>query len=400
MPAQRPKRGTPALAKLKVLDLTRLLPGAFCSLMLADHGAEVIKIEQPGNGDYNRSLPPINVKESGSFLLLNRNKQSLTLNLKTRAGKKIFLQLVDEADVVLEGFRPGVMHRLGLDYPRLARRNPRLIYCAISGFGQDGPYREASGHDINYMGIAGALQLFAMRGGRPIVPGLSIADVGGGSLMALFGILTAVVARQASGLGQLVDVSMTDGVAPWLCYHAADFLFAGIEPKGGERALIGEAPCYNVYRCEDGKFLTLGIIEEHFWHAFCGVIGRSELKDKQWPSGEAAVLQYDELAALFATAPRDAWVRRLRAADVPAGPVNSMAEAFADPQFKHRGMLQYVAHPIEGRIPQFGHPVKFSRTPGRVSAPPPVLGEHTDTILSRCGYDQKAIARLREQGVV
>ena len=302
--------------------------------------------------------------------------------------------------MVLEGFRPGVMARLGLDYPRLAKRNPRVIYCAISGFGQDGPYREVSGHDINYMGLVGALQLFAMHGKRPIVPCLSIADVGGGSLMAHFGILTAVVARQASGRGQLIDVSMTDGVVPWLCYHGADFLFADIEPRGGERPLIGEAACYNVYRCQDGNCLTLGIIEPHFWYAFCGVIGEPSLKDKQWPSGNAAARQYDELAKIFASAPRDEWVRRLRAADVPAAPVNNMAEAFADPQLRHRGMLQYVDHPIEGRIPQLGHPVKFSRTPGRIAAPPLQLGEHTDDILSRCGCSQKEIARLRKTGVV
>lgn len=389
-----------ALSGLRVLDLTRLLPGAFCSLLLADQGAEVIKIEQPGKGDYNRAFAPINKKESGSFLLLNRNKKSLTLNLKAEAGKEIFLKLVDTADVVLEGFRPGVMARLRLDYERLAARNPRIIYCAISGYGQDGPYAQVSGHDINYLAQGGALQLFAERGKRPIVPGLSIADVGGGSLTAVFGILTALLGRERTGRGQLVDVSMLDGVVSWLTYHGADYLFAGIEPRGGERPFLGLAACYNVYTCADGRRISLGIIEEHFWHRFCGLIDRPDLKDKQWPEGEEAQRQYEEIAACFAGEDCDAWVKRLTEADIPAAALKTMEEAFEDPQVHHREMLQYVDHPVEGHIPQLGFPVKFSDTPGRIKSPPPLLGEHTDELLAACGYDKTEIERLHEEGVV
>jgi crotonobetainyl-CoA:carnitine CoA-transferase CaiB-like acyl-CoA transferase len=389
-----------ALKGIKVLDLTRLLPGAFCSLMLADQGADVIKIEQPGSGDYNRAFPPIHKKESGSFLLLNRNKKSLTLNLKAEAGKEIFHKLIETADVVLEGFRPGVMVRLGLDYEKLAAHNPRIIYCAISGYGQDGPYVQVSGHDVNYLAQAGALQLFAERGRRPIVPGLSIADVGGGSLTAVFGILTALLARERTGRGQFVDVSMLDGTISWLTYHGADYLFAGTEPKGGETRFLGGAACYNVYTCADGRHLSLGIIEEHFWQRFCDLIDRPDFKEKQWPSGAEAEAQHAEIAAHFAREDCDTWVKRLVEADIPAAPVNSMEEAFQDPQARHREMLQYVNHPVEGRIPQLGFPVKFSDTPGRIKSPPPLLSEHTDEILAACGYSEAAIRRFHDDGVV
>ncbi|MEL6622529.1 MAG: CaiB/BaiF CoA-transferase family protein [Pseudomonadota bacterium] len=266
-----------ALDGIKVLDLTRLLPGAWCTQQLADFGAEVIKIEQPGRGDYNRAFPPIAKEESGSFLLLNRNKQSLTLNLKSEAGKDVFRKLVVDADVVIESFRPGVMGRLGLDYEALKAINPRIIYCAITGYGYGGPWEQVAGHDMNYMALAGALQLFATPESGPIPPGLSVADVGGGSQPAAFAVLAAIIARQTTGEGQFIDISMTDGAVSWLSLHAADSFFAGIEPKGGERPFIGQAPCYNIYLCADDRHVALGFIVEHFWVAFCHHIGRADL---------------------------------------------------------------------------------------------------------------------------
>jgi len=389
-----------ALNGLRVLDLTRLLPGAFCSQILADMGAEVVKIEEPTAGDYNRTFPPMAKTESGSFLLLNRNKKSLALNLKTVAGKEIFGRLVRDADIVLEGFRPGVMDRLGLGFEQLQKINPRLIYCAISGYGQDGPYRLAPGHDLNYMAIAGTLQLFGTAGGGPIVPGLSVADVGGGSLMAVAGILAAVIARGRTGEGQFIDISMTDGAVSWLALHGADQLFGGIEPRGGERPLIGQAPCYNVYRCADERYVALGIIEPHFWERFCKAVDAHDLLAEQWPTDAAAERQFARLRTLFAAKPRDTWVRDLAKADIPFTAVHSVAEATADPQLMHREMFLEVEHPLEGTIPQLGFPIKMSATPCAIYSAPPRLGEHSDALLATIGYDAQAIAALRSEGVI
>lgn len=388
-----------ALDGVKVLDLTRLLPGATCTMLLADLGADVLKIEQPGAGDYNRAFEPIHKKESGSFLLLNRNKRSLTLDLKSEAGKRIFRRLVEDADVVVEGFRPGVMQRLGLDYDALREINRRVIVCAISGFGQTGPLREASGHDINYMALAGALQLFGTPKTGPIVPGLSIADVGGGSLMAVYGILAALLSRHTSGEGQFIDVSMFDGLATWLAYHGADHLFAGIEPKGGERSFIGSAPCYNVYRCGDGRHLSLGIIEARFWTAFCKLIGREDWLADQWPEGKAAAIQFRALGELFSSRPMAEWVSALAAADIPVAPVNTLAEAFAHPQAVARELLYHCEHPVEGTIPQLGFPVKFSGTPAMHRLAPPLLGQHTREVLAGIGFSGDEIDALARANV-
>jgi crotonobetainyl-CoA:carnitine CoA-transferase CaiB-like acyl-CoA transferase len=389
-----------AMGGTRVLDLTRLLPGAFCTLLLADLGADVIKIEQPGEGDYNRKFAPLNKKESGSFLLLNRNKRSLTLNLKSASGREIFLKLVADADVVVEGFRPGVMDRLQLGYDVLREVNPKVIVCSISGFGQTGPLREASGHDLNYMALTGALQLFGERGRAPIVPGLSIADVGGGSLMAAYGIMGALLAREKTGEGQYVDVSMMDGLVSWLTYHAADYLFAGIEPRGGERNFIGAAPCYNIYRCADGLYVSLGIIEAHFWERFCKLIERPDFIQDQWPEDGSRENQFRVISEIFMTRSRDQWTALLAQADIPAGPVNSMQEAFAHPQMQDREMLQQIDHPVEGKVPQLGFPVKFSRTPARMVAPPPMLGQHNEEILKSLGFSPNEIEGLRQDQVI
>jgi len=389
-----------ALGGVSVLDLTRLLPGATCTMLLADLGADVLKIEQPGVGDYNRAFTPIHKKESGSFLLLNRNKRSLTLNLKSELGKAFFRKLVVSADVVVEGFRPGVMARLNLDYQALREINPKIVVCSISGFGQTGPLREASGHDVNYMALSGALQLFGTPATGPIVPGLSIADVGGGSLMAVYGILAALIGRQHTGHGQHVDVSMFDGLITWLAYHGADQLFAGIEPRGGERPFIGSAPCYNVYRCADGRYMSLGIIEPHFWEAMCDVVGQPGWKTDQWPVGTAAAEQFRVLRQLFASAPLAEWTARLEAADIPAAPVNSMAEGFAHPQSRARDLIYHCDHPVEGRIPQLGFPVKFSATPASHRLPPPLLGQHNEQVLLGLGYTCEEIASMVSEQVI
>ena len=389
-----------ALEGLRVLDLTRLLPGAFCTQLLADMGAEVIKIEEPTRGDYNRAFPPINVKESGSFLLLNRNKKSVSLNLKTPEGKDALRELVKTADILVEGFRPGVMAPLELRYDTLKALNPGLVYCAISGFGQDGPYAQMPGHDLNYLALAGAGRLFADREGHPVVPGLSIADVGGGSQMAATGILGAIIARSKTGEGQFIDISMTDGAFSWLAYHGADWLFGGINPRGGERPFIGQAPCYNTYECADGGWVALGIIEDHFWERFCKAVDLEELTADQWPAGSALEAQFATLRALFKTDSRQAWVDKLEPADIPFSAIYDVAEAFEDPQLVHREMVQFVDHPVEGKIPQLGFPIKLSGTPCTLRSAPPLLGEHTRSELENLGYSAEQIAHMAETNVI
>ncbi len=290
------------LAGTTVLDLTRLLPGGFCTLILADLGADVLKIEEPGRGDYLRAFPPMGKTQSALFTALNRGKRSMTLNLKSEAGRALLLDLARGADVLIEGFRPGVLARLGLDYPALQAVNPRLIVCAISGYGQQGPLRARAGHDLNYLGYAGALPQFAPRGGGlPIVPGMQIADLGGGALTAAVGILAALLERTRSGQGRFLDIAMTDGVLHWLAAMAAQQWASGDLPAGGRGSLSGGYACYSVYATADSRALTVAAVEPHFWANLCRMLGRDEyaaLQYAPWPEQERI---FADLDALFAT---------------------------------------------------------------------------------------------------
>ena len=293
-----------ALAGLRVLDLSRLLPGGFCSLLLADYGAEVLKVEDTGAGDYIRWAPPhVDGVEPSSasapFLALNRGKRSVRIDLKTEAGREVFLRLVAGADVVLESFRPGVMERLGVGWERLRAANPRLVYCAITGYGQDGPYAARAGHDMNYLGLVGLLGLTGEAEGPPVQAAGQIADLGGGALMAAFGILAAL----RSGQGQMVDVSMADGALSWLAMVAARMLAEGAAPRRGALELAGGLACYRPYACADGH-VTLGALEPKFWQAWCRGVGREDLIEQQFaPPGSHAMKLPPTLASAPATAP-------------------------------------------------------------------------------------------------
>ena len=375
------------LSGLRVLDLSRQLPGPFCSTILADFGADVLTIAAPGD-PFGTGIP-----------FLARNKRSMTLNLKHPDGHAFFLRMADTADIVLEGFRPGVATRLGVDYATLSKRNQRLIYCAISGYGQDGPYQTRSGHDVNYLGIAGVLEYIGNADGRPVIPGVQIADIGGGSLMAAIGILLAVVGRQTSGRGQMVDVAMCDGALAWNVYHTLTYQLTGQRPERGREQLTGHYACYNVYETRDGRYVTLGAFEPHFWATICRHFGREDLIDQQWADGDTRIRVLKFFRARFREQDFAAWVAELTPLDICFAPVNSLDDTFADPQLRHRGMVVDVDGP-SGRSVTFGTPIKLSETPGGIRTAPPGFGEHTDAVLAEYGVDAAAVARLREAGAI
>jgi crotonobetainyl-CoA:carnitine CoA-transferase CaiB-like acyl-CoA transferase len=392
------------LEGVRVLDLSRLLPGGFCSLMLADFGADVVKVEDTGMGDYIRWSPPQyeGAEQSAGgalFLGLNRGKTSIRLNLKTDEGRDVLLRLAKDADVLLESFRPGVLDRLGVGYERLRQENPGLVYCAITGYGQDGPYRDRSGHDMNYLGLVGLLGLTGEHDGPPVQSAGQIADLGGGGLMAAFGILAALRERDRSGEGQLVDVSMADGALSWLTMVAAQYLADGVVPKRGRGTLNGGLICYRPYRCKDG-YVTLGALEPKFWQAWCRGVGREDLIERQFDSpGTDAHAQVE---AVFAERTRDEWQAFASQHDCCLEPVLDLDEVLDSELVRAREMVAPLDQPgVAEPVRLLGVPVKLSRTPGDANrGPGPALGEHTDEVLRAAGYDDEQIAALKQSGAV
>ena len=390
-----------ALGDIRVLDLSRLLPGGFCSLLLADFGAEVLKVEDTGMGDYIRWSPPYHEgaddsAKSALFLALNRGKRSIRLNLKDEAGREALLRLVRDYDVVLESFRPGVMDRLGVGYERLREENPRIVYCAISGYGQDGPYTGRSGHDMNYLGLNGLLGLTGDADGPPVQSAGQIADLGGGALMAAFGILAALRERERSGEGQLVDVSMFDGSLAWLALVAAQYLADGVLPRRDGLPLAGGLICYRPYACRDG-WVTLGALEPKFWQAWCRGVGREDLVEKQFerPGSNA----HAEVERIFTDRTRDEWQQFASEHDCCLEPVLDLDEALDSGLVRAREMVVELDQPGAANPPRLlGVPVKLSRTPGEPAGPGPALGEHTREVLSSIGYSEDEIGSLLESG--
>jgi crotonobetainyl-CoA:carnitine CoA-transferase CaiB-like acyl-CoA transferase len=391
------------LEGLRVLDLSRLLPGPFCSLLLADFGADVIKVEDTGLGDYLRWSGPAveGVEDSAKaarFLALNRNKRSVCLNLKDPEGVEAFLTLAETADVVLEGFRPGVLTRLGCGWEQLRARNPRLVYCAITGYGQDGPLSGRSGHDMNYLGLVGLLGLTGEAGGPPVQAAGQIADLGGGALMAAFGILAALRERDSSGQGQLVDVSMADGALSWLAMDAVRSLL-GEPQRRGEMELGGRFLCYRPYACADG-WVTLGALEPKFFAAWCRGVGREDLMGHQFdPPGSPA---HREVEAVFAARTRAQWEAFAGEVDCCLEPVLELEEALDSPLVRAREMVVEVHQPGAAEpVRMLGAPVKLARTPADVHRrPAPGLGEDTLEILREAGYDPGRLAALRASGAI
>jgi alpha-methylacyl-CoA racemase len=393
------------LADVRVLDLTRLLPGGFCTLLLADLGADVIKVEDTGAGDYVRWAPPYYGDEdqtasgtrSAYFLALNRNKRSIRLDLKSDGGRQALLKLAESADVLVESFRPGVLDRLGVGYEVLRQANPALVYCPITGYGQDGPNRDRAGHDMNYLGLNGLLGLTGAKDGPPVQSAGQIADLGGGGLMAALGILAALNEAKASGEGQLVDVSMYDGAQSWLAMVAARYFADDKVPHRGDLELAGAIICYRPYEAADG-WVTCGALEQKFWAAWCRGVGREDLIEHQFdPPGSEA---HAEASEIFRSKSREEWRAFNDEHDCCVEPVLDLDEALGSAQAEAREMVVELDQPGFGPVRQMGFPVKLSRTPAAIEKPAPALGEHTAELLAEAGYPAEEIRALKEQGAV
>jgi alpha-methylacyl-CoA racemase len=364
---------------MRVLDLSRLLPGPYCSRVLADLGFEVIKIERPGGGDWTRYVPPLDPESGQSlfFRALNRGKLSLTLDLKSDEGRAILLRLVGTADVLLESFRPGVMERLGLGYQRLAQANPRLVYCSLSGYGPSGPYQMRAGHDLNYQGLAGILDLTGPRDGPPSVPGVPIADLSG-ALWAAVGILFALLERERTGQGQQMDASLLGGALSFMpvavAYHQG-----GQPIARGAGEMNGGTVCYNIYETQDGKYMTLSALEPQFWTIFCQAVGREDLVDQQFAPALPGEAVYEEICALFRSRTRQEWVDSLAGVDACCEPLNTVGEALNAPPVLALNMLSEMGLLL---------PIRLSDQEGYAAKPAPTLGQHTAVLLAELGYNQ------------
>lgn len=380
-----------ALSGLKVLDLTMNLPGPYMTWILALLGAEVIKIENPAGGDYGRALMASG-QSSPFFAAVNRNKKSVSLNLKHPEGKRLLLKLLDHYDVLIEGFRPGTMERLGVGFEVTSVANPRLIQVSISGYGQTGPYRLRAGHDLNYLALAGILGMTGTRDGEPAIPGVQIADVAGGSLMALTGLLAAVIQRNQTGKGQFVDVSMFDGAL-----SLATMVFSGVEAglekaEPGKMFLNGRFPCYGLYRTSDGEYMSLGAIEFKFWQNFCTAIGREDLMGGQFGGPEIIA----ELDKLFASRTLGEWIQVMANADACCEPVLKLDQAAKSQLVEARSMVNYGP---DGRR-FLGCPLKLSGSLPPSDEPAPALGQHTREILAQVGITDEEIDFLTGEGVI
>ncbi len=400
-----------ALEGVRILDLSMLVPGAFCTMLLGDLGADVIKIEAPRVNELRGSPRPIAKEEqrkAAAYYALDRNKKSIVVNLKSEAGREIFYRLSQHADVIVEGFRPGVAKRLKIDYETMNDVNPGIVYCSLSGYGQDGPYQTFPGHDINYIAMAGVLGLIGPSEGPPVIPLNLVADFAGAALYGALGISVALVARNKTGKGQYVDMAYMDGAISLMTWFSWGYFFDGSVLKRGESWLHGAYPYYGVYETKDGKYITIGCLEPHFWENLCRLLGKEGYTPYRFalehtfhrPEGGKWDEIHSSLKQVFLTRTRDEWFEVLIRNDVPAGKVHTPDEVFSDPQVLHRQMVIEMEHPTLGKIKQVGVAPKLSGTPGKVRSLSPLPGEHTDEILRGLGYKQEEIKNLRQEGAV
>lgn len=381
-----------ALEGLKILDVSLYGPVPFCTMILGDLGADIIRVE---GAPWELDVAEFPAFDS-PFDPLNRNKRSISLNLKTEEGKRIFHQLAENADVVVEGFRPGVAKRLAIDYETLNKMNPRLIYCSVTGYGQNGPYRDLVGHDINYIAQGGVLGIMEH---SDVIPGNIIADVSAGGMQAVIGILAAVVARQASGKGQFVDIAVTDGVVFLISHYIAKYLETGSMPEEEDRTTVGASPYYNVFKTKDDKYITIASAEPKFFANLCRILGCEEFIPYQMDKTRAKEIKIF-FAKAFITKTRDEWFDILSKKDTAVGKVNYLGELISDPQVLHRKMIVELDHAELGKVRQPGIPIKLSDTPGCIKKFSPRSGEDTAQILSELGYGQESIMALQKTGVI
>jgi crotonobetainyl-CoA:carnitine CoA-transferase CaiB-like acyl-CoA transferase len=390
---------TPAsspLAGVRVLDLTRLLPGGFLGALLADLGADVVKVEEPILGDYIRWGGTRIGRESAASWVLGRNKRSVAVDLKRPEGVELFLRMAQGAQVVMEGFRPGVMDRLGIGYEAVRERNPKLVYASLTGYGSDGPMREAAGHDISYISYAGVLGMTGPPGGPVCPPGVQVADLGGASILGI-GLLAALYASERTGRGSRVEVAMYDAALAWTSIHAGELWASGNAPGPGRMLLNGKYPCYNVYACADGRYVSVGALEPKFWASFCAAVGRSDLVERQLDPTACA-----EVAAVLADRTRDEWVELLEPADACVAPVLGLGEALAHPLAAARGMVLQAPVDLSGAAtaPTLGTPIRFDGRRRPAGTPPPALGADTVALATEAGLTASEIAGLLASGVL
>ncbi|MBF6558729.1 MAG: CoA transferase [Candidatus Binataceae bacterium] len=395
------------LSGIKIIDLTKLAPGPHCTMILGDLGADIIKVEEPGaptgrraeQGGATGKVKRVVGFGSVPTNALARNKKSIGLNLKSGPGKEIFVRLAQRADVVVEEFRPGVAKRLGIGYDVLSVRNPRLIYCAVTGFGQTGPYKDLVGHDLNYIAHSGALSLIGRRDQPPTIPLNLLADYAGGGMHAAIGVLAALVARGQTGRGQFVDIAMLDGVMLLIAQALSTYYTNDKIPRRGNTSMDGAAPYYNLYETSDGKTITIGSVEPWFYANLCRAMGCEQYITDQNNHAKWTEMQ-EHLAALFKTRTRDQWWEHLIKADICVGRMLTLDELASDPQIRARNMIVEVETPTGEKIKQVGISVKLSETPGSIRSLAARLGEHTEEVLGDLGYSMADIARWREEGAI
>lgn len=400
---------TQALEGLKIIDLTRYAPGPYCTMILGDLGADIIKIEEirpPNPGGSEQAKPPAVIQHPPEFTSpdslynpVNRNKRSICLNLKSEKAQRIFHRLAAKSDVVIEGFRPGVTKRLGIDYPTLKEINPRLIYCAVTGYGQDGPYRDLPGHDINYIASAGVVSAISLSEKPPLVPGNLIGDMAAGGMQAAIGILAALAARERTGKGQFVDISMTDGAISLASMYLSHYFETGSLPEPQERISCGSMPYFNYYETSDGKYISIACMEARFFANLCRALDCENLIPFHTDSRKI-----DEMASTFKekflTKTSQEWFDILSRADVPVSRVNTLDELAHDPQVKHRQMIVEIDTPDKGKVRQAGISIKFSDTPGSVRNVGAAPGENTEEILKELGYGSEDIHELQKDNII